>query len=451
MVTDLLAARGVASVDVLDALNDAAAVDVALEVGGARLRLRFEANDPARPAFARTKSFNVSYLPDAAGSPPSPVLAALAALLRGVAAHDAGGLALEAPVRARGGRLPLLQRGERDPAEDHVWSRALFEERLARVAAAGITHRSVVLVVNEACQLDCVFCPTADRIKSLRDVPADDQLADLTLQLAAARRLGADIVDIGGNDVLRYARALALFDAARALGYRRIIAQSPGHALGDPAFAAAVAASALDDLCVPIYGRDAAEHDAITRVVGSFDRLCRALDQARALGRPAIQLHTIALASRLDRLEALIDFCQERFGLFLAVALLRPNRVGEKEHLHDAAGFDAIRPLAARRPAHFVRELPLCQLPRESALREHAARRETPWWRPSLNLWDLGLPAGSEEEQVMWSRTSSYAPACGGCELVASCPGVLNAYAERFGAAVAPVTGVNSPAPCVAT
>ncbi len=252
-------------------------------------------------------------------------------------------------------------------------------------------------------------------------------------QLAAARALGVDTVEIGGNDVLLFPTAIALFEEAGRLGFRRVSAQSPGQRLADEAFARAVAASPLDRVDLPIYGATADEHESVTRAPGSFDGLCRAVDRALALGRPEVRLHTIALRSTLDRLEGLLDFAKARFGLDVRVQLLRPNRLGEREHLDDAATFTEIAAAARRRPEHFGDDIPLCALPPERARALHRERTVTPAFGRRLHLWDLGLREGSEHAAVKRDRSIAYPPACERCALRPGCLGVLQAYLDRFG------------------
>jgi hypothetical protein len=240
--------------------------------------------------------------------------------------------------------------------------------------------------------------------------------------------VGAELVDLGGNDVLRFGRIFDLLNGVGSLGYRDIIVQSTGLPLAEPSFAEALAHTPVTDVAVPIYGSDAAAHDAVTCTPGSFDRLVRGIDNARRLGRPRVPMHTIALASTLPRLEGLIDFVRERWGAFLHVTPLRPNRLGERDHLGDAARFRDLRPIMARHPAHFSREFPLCLLPLESALDAYTAEPPS----PGPNLFDLGME-GVEHARVKRDRSLFRAEACGGCRLRDGCSGMLGAYLDRFG------------------
>jgi MoaA/NifB/PqqE/SkfB family radical SAM enzyme len=319
-----------------------------------------------------------------------------------------------------------------------VWNRAAFDRALdAAVARAPAAWDHAVLVVDQNCEMACRFCPEADRDRSAHlffQAGAEEQLADLLHQLERARMLGVETVDIGGNDVLRFPLVLRLLDGAGALGFRRIIAQSPGLVLADRAFAEAVARTPLDELCLPIYGDSAAVHDAVTGTPGAFDRLCRALDHLRELGRPSVRLHTIALGSTLDRLDALIAFAEERFGLPLRVTPLRPNRLGEREHLADTARFADLGDLVARRPWHFVEEFPLCLFPPAIARAKRHRLGATAGRRSArVHLYDLGM-YGEEHARLQHERNLHFPAACDGCLLQPLCPGVLGAYLDRFGA-----------------
>jgi MoaA/NifB/PqqE/SkfB family radical SAM enzyme len=417
-----------------------AAVDLDLVTPGGVVRVRLSPNVASEPAFARSASLSVSHLASA-GDPPLPHAAihALRAFARHVASRDRGGIALIAPApRGTGAheggarRLPMMGAGTSEAS----WSRALFDRRIAAFSGDRGAFSTAILVVVQPCEMSCRFCPSGDRARAVPpDLSLDAHFEDLLHQLAAARSLGVRTVEIGGNDVLLFPRAIELFHAAGRLGFERISAQSPGQRLADEGFSAAAAESPLGRVDLPIYGATAEAHEGVTRAPGSFEGLCRAIDRALALGRPEVRLHTIALRSTLDRLDELIAFGERRFGLTVRVQMLRPNRVGEREHLEDAASLAEIAEAARRHPASFGDDVPLCALPPERAnelFRERTAERG---FGRRLHLWDLGLGDGSEDARVKEERAQIYPAACGACALRRGCTGVLRAYVDRFGEA----------------
>jgi len=401
-------------------------------VSGQPLRLRFTNRDDSAPAFGRTPSFNVVYICGRDDRQlDSPTTATLTWTVARLARFDPGALALTHPprVRPRGLALPVVA----NELLERAWHRDLFDRSMEGLLARQARASNLIVVVAQACEMNCGFCPTADRVDIHRRPSGEDgQYDDLVHQIRRGGELGARVIDFGGNDVLRFPGIVGLFDEAGRAGYTRIMAQSPGHVLADRAFAEAVAASALTHVCLPIYGATAAVHDAVTRTPGSFDRLVRALDNVRALGRPAVELHTIALKSTLPHLEGLIDFARERFGLALRVATLRSNRQGERSVVLDMASFTDLKPIIGRFPEHFRAEFPPCVMPRDLP-REKAAPSPEGDPLPPINLYDLGLPAGCEDARVAEERVLVQAPPCARCEARSECRGVLGHYLDMFG------------------
>jgi MoaA/NifB/PqqE/SkfB family radical SAM enzyme len=399
-----------------------------------KVRVMVENLDRSRPALVHTRSLTISFQTDGEAALGAGLRASLARLAQLFERRDPGGLSLAAPGGQRGGRNPLMIYSAHENRQ-HVWSREKFDRELAARAAPGAPE-TVIAVVSQPCEMQCAFCPSTDRDKARQDW-ADKgdraQLADLLYQLERARALGATGVDLGGNDVLRFSLIAELLRGVGALGYQKIIVQTTGLPLADRAFAEAIAATPATDVCVPIYGATAEVHERITQTPGSFERVCRALDHARELGRPRVHLHTIALASTLPLLEGLIDFCQARFGLHLAVTPLRPNWLGERDHLADAATLDALRPIVATRAPHFRGEFPLCVFPADVARAIAGSAQDDTNAHQHLHLFDIGM-GGEEHARVKRERTHQRPEPCDACSLRLGCRGVTGAYLAAQGA-----------------
>jgi MoaA/NifB/PqqE/SkfB family radical SAM enzyme len=423
-------------------------VTVSLTAGGDTIQLVLSAPDPAREAFFRSPSFDVRYAREAGeASAPPPLRRALELVRRALGARDRGQYSLATPPAARR-RLPMHPdamgamgaMGVQRPAPPapgerlHRFRIEQFEARVGRALAEPSSLRQVVVVVSQPCELQCQFCPSVDRDKAHDDWMEKgdaEQLADLRQQLARAAALGARRVEVGGNDVLRFAPVLALVDHAVAHGYERIALQSTGLPLEDRALVEALARWPQVTVHVPIYGANAAAHDAITRTPGSFARLGLGLDHVRAVGGPRVELHSVALASTLSELPALADFVQARFALPLRVGPLRANRVGERSHLDDSARLADVRALGERHPELLDAEFPACVLP-PSRRPEPAGGAGSPARARSVNLYDLGM-VGDEHADVVRSRSYQRPAACTACLLRDECCGVLVPYLERFG------------------
>jgi MoaA/NifB/PqqE/SkfB family radical SAM enzyme len=420
------------AIESIEPAVESPAVDLRLAIAGRPLRLRFTNRDDAEPAFDRTPSFNVVHIcGQGERQLDSPTTATLRWTLQRIARFDPGGLVLEQPPTAkrRGVALPVI------PADafERVWRRDLFDQAITTLVDHGKKASSAVIVITQACEMNCGFCPTTDRVNiQFRPSGEEGQFQDLCYQIARGRELGATSIDFGGNDVLRFPGIVDLFNRAGSAGYTTIIAQSPGQILADRPFAEAVANSPLTHVCLPIYGTTADVHDAVTRRKGAFDALLRALDNVRELGKTKVLLHTIALESTAKHLGDLIDFCETRLGLPLRVTNLRPNRQGERSVILDVASFTEMKPLIERYPERFRGDFPPCLFPREA---EKARLRHyvfEPGQSP-IHLFDLGLPAGSEDALVAQERAHDHPDRCEGCVAKASCGGVFQNYLDRFG------------------
>ncbi len=398
-----------------------AALDLVLVVDGIDVRLRITPRTEAR-AFARTRSLAIAHLDPALGPE---ILAGVAAFAKALARIDPGGV--EVPALARTNvRLAVLE-----TVPGGSWSRATFDDRLAAVQARGERYATAVLVVTQACRMACTFCPSRDKQHQVvAEGGVDRHLEDLIHQLEAGRSLGARALDIGGNDVLRFAHVLDVIEAAHRLGYEHQVVQSPGQALADRAFAERIAASPLDAIDVPIYGADAASHDAVTGTPGSFDDLVRAIDVVSSLGRPAIRLKTLVLRSTASQLASLLAFTEARFGLRTHIGALRPNRVGERDHLSNAPTFselaELVRPFADR----FETDGPLCVLPPDRAHALGLALAAAP---RRVHLWDLGIRDGSEDDRVKRDRERTFPSVCAACSARGTCAGVLRGDLDALG------------------
>jgi hypothetical protein len=113
--------------------------------------------------------------------------------------------------------------------------------------------------------------------------------------------------------------------------------------------------------------------------------------------------------------------------------MLRPNRVGEREHLDDAASPAEIAAAAAPYPRALDHDLPLCSMPAGRARELHAQRSAVRALERQLHLWDLGLRDDSEDAVVRAERSALFPAPCQRCALKSGCPGVLRAHLERFG------------------
>lgn len=415
-------------VDAVEGTADERVHRVTLRDGDRRFTLRIGPRDEGARVFRRTASFNVSY--EGKIEHGTRLFDALQAVVDVLAAADDGGFSWEAARRS----LPLVAGLKLRQPE---WSRELFDRNVASVPPDAGEH-GVVIVVHQSCLMNCSFCPEPDLALPARETYDAAELSrhqgDLFHQLAWGRRVGARMVEFGGNDVLRYPPAIELFDEARRLGYTRVIAQSPGQSLASRDFAARVAGSGVTEVHIPIYGSVAAQHDAVVGVAGAFEDMVRGVDNLLSLGSPTVMMHTIVLRSRLAWLEETLAFVERRFGLVARVTSLRPNRDDDRHHFADITPIQEVRALATARAKQFV-EQPLCGFERGAADERTEAFRAVGHDGRPYSFYDLGRVPGMENEAARRRRQRADTAACRACGRRDACSGVLGSYVEQWGEA----------------
>ncbi len=177
-----------------------------------------------------------------------------------------------------------------------------------------------IAYVEASCSADCVFCGHLD---SLSDGVAER----LTLEAVRAGTIdvGGAWVCLGGPEPTENVLLDDYLRALRAGGASKIAMIATAEALAPPGRAAALRASGLDTLSLPIYGASPRVHDAVVRRPGAHGILLRTIEAARAAGLD-VYLHTLALAQNASELPALAAWARQT-RLPLAAGL--PRRKGD--------------------------------------------------------------------------------------------------------------------------
>ena len=162
----------------------------------------------------------------------------------------------------------------------------------------------VSLTMEFRCNLKCVHCMiegTMDRL-----VPeSDESFAEL---LEHNRKTGqwSGLILTGSEITLR--RDLPdLARRARAAGFEHVRIQTHGMHLGRRAYAETLVAAGVDEFFVSVAGCDAATHDAITTVRGSFDKTLRGLEILDEHPDVATITNTVVTAQSYPLLPAVVE------------------------------------------------------------------------------------------------------------------------------------------------
>lgn len=300
-------------------------------------------------------------------------------------------------------------------------------------ATARPKRLKIVLFTGYRCNNNCRFCVDADK----RDMP-EKTTAELLRDLYAAKRKGADIVEIIGGESTIRPDFPALVRTARRLGIKDVVAATNGRVFSDPAAARAIVKSGVGALIFSVHGPDARTHDALTRAPGSFRELERGIGNLRALGFYNINGNTTVVKGNMRRLPDIARFYARNGVRNVEYIFVDPNYGGAKNdfralvpRISEAAPYMR-RALAIGRGAGFAewkaRYVPLCHfagcLGQISEINERALF-ETEHWAP-----DFINPDAIASRRAVGRRKTER---CRGCAAWDACEGIWTEYLERCG------------------
>jgi MoaA/NifB/PqqE/SkfB family radical SAM enzyme len=227
--------------------------------------------------------------------------------------------------------------------------------------------------------------------------------------------------------------------------YRSVSIATNGMRLNDSSFAERLAQAGVDELFISLHGHEAAIHDRVTRVAGSFDATVEGIRQAMALvaagqARWRVAINSVLSRSSLPHLESLLRYVQ---GLGI-----------------DALCFSSLLPLGRGQKAFSDEIIPYAEL--LAALAHVGGRFERADGELPLRLFLLHVPFcaaplgdGSPFTLLLTATPGEFgslvSPAnrrrCAGCRVDAYCEGVFDVYADRFGFDEFDMTALKSPRP----
>lgn len=137
----------------------------------------------------------------------------------------------------------------------------------------------VELTVHFRCNLRCTHCMIEGTMDWLQPESAA-QLAEILARNAAERRWKGLILT--GSEVTLRDDLPELARRARASGFEHVRIQTHGARLAQEAYCRELVEAGIDEYFVSVTAADAATHDAITQVPGSFERTLRGLENLDA-------------------------------------------------------------------------------------------------------------------------------------------------------------------------
>ena len=148
----------------------------------------------------------------------------------------------------------------------------------------------VELTVHFKCNLKCVHCMIEGTMDWLKPEPMDQYEAVLAQN--AQQGLWKGLILTGSEVTLR--RDLPeLARMARASGFEHVRIQTHGVRLAEPAYCRELVEAGIDEYFVSVTAADAASHDAITGVPGSFEGTLRGLQNLDAIDGVTLLTNTV--------------------------------------------------------------------------------------------------------------------------------------------------------------
>jgi MoaA/NifB/PqqE/SkfB family radical SAM enzyme len=168
------------------------------------------------------------------------------------------------------------------------------------------------LALDPDCGQRCVFCSVKSYVTPTDAGELD--LDDVRKQLQQARQLGVQEVRLNGIDPLQHSRVLDVLEAIRSMGFAKLAVYSPGRRLANPAFRKAFLerVPARVTVSIPLYGRTAETHDAVTGRAGSHREVLAAIEGLRAAGASeAVQISTVFTRQNVHEIVPMLRWLRE--------------------------------------------------------------------------------------------------------------------------------------------
>lgn len=134
------------------------------------------------------------------------------------------------------------------------------------------------ILLGDGCNAACLFCC------AYREIGSWLPLASVRRDIAREKAAGTQMITFSGGEPSVYPHILEALSSAKGSGFALIQMISNGLMFADPVFARAAAAAGLNLVKISLHGVDAATHDRLTGVDGSFDKALAALGNLNALG-----------------------------------------------------------------------------------------------------------------------------------------------------------------------
>ena len=290
------------------------------------------------------------------------------------------------------------------------------------------SKRVYELTLGYACNYNCRFCSIGHARRTISKTTVE-ALADIE----AARREGFRTIGFGGGEPTIRPDILSLTSFARKSGFDTIRVQTNGIMLSYKDFARRLVEAGADYFKFSIHGHNAAIHDRLTMVEGSFARALGGLRNVRALGaRTSVDI--VITRPNYRFLPQYVETFALREGVS-GIGFIYPIYEGSMRANADWLGVKmsealpyVTEALALARGVlidrHIVFNMPYCLFDAE-------LHDLIPGGRLKLKV---NSPGQVEENVFLNSQGSKLRPkACAACPKLEDCGGIWKTYAAVFG------------------
>ncbi|MDA8132208.1 MAG: radical SAM protein [Elusimicrobia bacterium] len=205
----------------------------------------------------------------------------------------------------------------------------------------------LLLAFPFGCDIDCVFCQRNRHPHKTSFTFTEERWREVLIRFLALmrvlRRRGVRRLCLGGDEPTM-APAWLLESVVRMgvkEGFAYIELMSNGVKLRSRRLTAALVAAGVNAFLLPVYGPDAAVHDAVTRKKGSYAALLKAIKNIKSFPGTRIEMHTLRLKANQGRIKETVSGMMA-LGLKCAVWDLKENETDTH------VDYAALRPDGAR-------------------------------------------------------------------------------------------------------
>ncbi len=188
--------------------------------------------------------------------------------------------------------------------------------------------------LTEGCNLACRHCWLAPKFDATGDRYATLPVELFETAVREARPLGLRGVKLTGGEPLLHPQFLRLLEIVRREELRLVV--ETNGLLCTPLIAAEIAQSHRPFVSVSIDGADAATHEWVRGVAGSFDAACQAVRHLAAAGLGPQVIFSV-MRGNADQVEAMVRLAESLGAASVKFNVVQPTARGEKLHQADEA------------------------------------------------------------------------------------------------------------------